>query len=81
MLQILIGKAFFVKHGSNYPTVQNNLIDIIQVYGLSQVVTKPTHLDNILDLFFMTNPSQVEKIEIQPGLSDHDIVLVHAAQL
>lgn len=44
-------RSISVKHGSSYSIAQNNLIDIVQVYGLSQVVTKPTHFDNILDLF------------------------------
>jgi len=37
---------------------------------------EPTCLTNILDLFFTTNPSQVKKAEIHPGLSDHEMVLI-----
>ena len=43
---------------------------------LEQMVTSPTQGQNILDLFFTTNPTLVNKISILPGLSDHDIVLV-----
>ena len=69
-------RSFSVKPGSSYFTVQNSLIDIVQDYGLSQVVMEPTRIDNILNLFFTTNPSQIKKVEIQPGLSDHDMVLI-----
>ena len=43
---------------------------------LEQMVTSPTRGQNILDLFFTTNPTLVNKTSILPGLSDHDIVLV-----
>ena len=43
---------------------------------LEQMVTSPTWGQNILDLFFTTNPTLVNKVSILPGLSDHDIVLV-----
>jgi len=44
-------QSLSVKPGSSYSTVQTNLIDITQDYGLT----------NILDLF-MTNPSQVKRL-------------------
>ena len=69
-------QSLSVKSGSSYSTVQTNLIDITQDYGFTQVVMEPTRLTNILDLFFTTNPSQVKKAEIQPGLSDHEMVLI-----
>ena len=47
---------------------------VIQDHGLSQVVMEPTRCGNILDLFFMNNPGQVQAVKILPGLSDHDIV-------
>ena len=37
-------------------------------------MTSPTRGQNILDLFFTTNPTLVDKVSITPGLSDHDIV-------
>ncbi|MEW8548672.1 MAG: hypothetical protein AB2693_34660, partial [Candidatus Thiodiazotropha sp.] len=40
-----------------------------------QMVTSPTRGQNILDLFFTSNPTLVHKVSIVPGLSDHDIVL------
>ena len=43
---------------------------------LEQMVTSPKRGQNILNLFFTTNPTLVNKTSILPGLSDHDIVLV-----
>ena len=39
------------------------------------MVTSPTQGQNILDLFFKTNPTLVDNVSITPGLYDHDIVL------
>ena len=42
---------------------------------LKQTLTLPTWGQNILDLFFTTNPTLVDNVSIIPSLSDHDIVL------
>ena len=34
------------------------------------------HDSNILDLFFTTNPTLVQRVSILPGISDHDIVKI-----
>ena len=44
--------------------------------GLTQVVEQRTWKDNILDLIITNLPNQVPRIEIMPGISDHDIVFV-----
>ena len=38
-------------------------------------MNSPTRGQNILDLFFTTNPTLVGNVSITPGLTDHDIVL------
>ena len=48
------------------------MLEIGAEFGLEQVVTKPTRKKNILDLFFTTNASLVQKSSILPGISDHD---------
>ena len=53
-----------------------NCLDAFSDCMLEQMVTSPTPGQNILDLFFTTNTTLVNKISILPGLSDHDIVLV-----
>ena len=70
---------FVVTPGLGYMTIQNNLIDITLNYGLSQTVLEPTRLDNILDVFFTNSPSQINKVEITPGFSDHNIVHIHTS--
>ena len=39
------------------------------------MVTSPTRGQNILDLFFTSNPTLVNTVTVIPGLPDHDIVL------
>ena len=41
--------------------------------------TQPTRYGNILDLFLTTNPTLVEQVSCQPGLSDHDVVIAQCA--
>ena len=42
---------------------------------LEQMVTSPTRGQNILGLFFTSNPTLVNKVTVRSGLLDHDIVL------
>ena len=46
---------------------------------LEQIVTSPTRGQNIIYLFFTTNPTLIDKVSILPGLSDHDIVVAKAS--
>ena len=62
---------------SNFNTHQL-LIDISQHHGLSQMVTEPTRLNNTLDLFFTNLPTLIQEVEVVPGLSDHDAVIVQS---
>jgi hypothetical protein len=56
------------------------LISIADDHGLTQMVDKPTRLTettaNTLDLFFTNCPSMVNRCEVIPGISDHDIPLL-----
>lgn len=40
------------------------------------MVNLPTRENNILDLFFTTNPTMVNQVNILPGISDHNVVEV-----
>ena len=62
---------------SNFNTHQL-LIDISQHHGLSQMVTESTRLNNTLDLFFTNLPTLIQEVEVVPGLSDHDAVIVQS---
>ena len=48
------------------------------MHGLSQMVTEPTRLNNTLDLFFTNLPTLIQEVEVVPGLSDHDAVIVQS---
>ena len=61
-----------------YGSVHNSLIATTCDYGLTQLVTEPTRLNNMLDLFFTDHPSQITNINILPGTGDHDIVMITA---
>ena len=50
-------------------------INLLNDNGLTQLVTKPTRLENTLDLMKTNNPTRVNRTEILPGISDHDVVL------
>ena len=62
-----------LKPGCRYPTIYNTFISSLDDYGLVQMVSKPTRGDNILDLFLTSNHTLVNKVEILPGISDHEI--------
>ncbi|KAK3108516.1 hypothetical protein FSP39_009662 [Pinctada imbricata] len=59
------------------------LIDICHNNYLEQVVNRPTHITDTskstLDLFFTSNSSLINKVEIIPGISDHEIVYVESS--
>jgi hypothetical protein len=47
-------------------------LDLASDFSLEQIVTKPTRINNILDIFLTNNSSLVEKSSVIPGISDHD---------
>ena len=59
------------------------LLDICQDNCLEQVVNEETHFTekskSIFDLFFTSNSSLINKVEVIPGISDHEIVYVEAS--
>ena len=61
-----------------YASTHNSLLATTCDYGLTQLVTASTRLDNTLDLFFTDHPSQITDIKVLPGMSDHDIVMITA---
>jgi hypothetical protein len=44
--------------------------------GLQQLVTEPTRGPNTLDLFITNNNTLINKVQVIPGISDHQAVLV-----
>ena len=63
-----------LKPGCSTNAVYDKFLDILDDHGLTQMVSESTRQGNILDLFLTTNPTLADKVEIIPGISDHDIV-------
>ena len=62
-----------INPGCRYPTLYNDFISCLEDHSLVQMVSKPTRDDNVLDLFLTSNHTLVNKVEIFPGISDHEI--------
>ena len=56
--------------------INNTMLETISDQFLTQIVDEPTRGKNILDLIFTTNPSQLGRTTITPGISDHEAVVV-----
>ena len=75
--------TYSIKPKSQNTKQCKQLIDICQDNYLEQVVNNPTHItatsQSTLDLFFTSNSSLVNKTEIIPGISDHEIVYIESS--
>ena len=56
------------------------LLRLIDDNSLSQCVHEPTRKKNILDLLLTTNPDLIHTVNIEPGMSDHRIVVADIGQ-
>ena len=59
--------------------ISTALLNLTNDFSLTQIVDHPTRKENILDLFFTTNPTLVNQVMTVPPLSneaDHDIVFI-----
>ncbi|XP_071153782.1 uncharacterized protein [Mytilus edulis] len=67
---------FQIKKPNNYSmeTIYK-FIEALEENCLTQIVKEPTRQDNILDLVLTTNPTSIESISVQDGMSDHSIVI------
>ena len=55
--------------------VNQELLEIAKEHSLEQCNKSPTRGKNILDLVFTTSPQLVETMDIDDGMSDHNIVI------
>ena len=67
-------KTLNIKPSCPTPGQHNQFIDILADNGLTQIVEIPTRCDNVLDLIAVNNPTLVSRIEVLPGIADHDAV-------
>ncbi len=65
-------ESMSVDPGGSYIDLSRQMIDIANDFGFEQVVKEPTRGNNILDLFFTSNPTLIERSWVVPGISDHD---------
>ena len=63
--------------------VSNQLLTIVKDMYLDQVVTEPTRItetsSSTLDLFFTSNQTLVNKVEVIPGFSNHEAVFIESS--
>ena len=73
-------KTSSLKPNSQHTGMCEQLIDMVNDHGLTQMVDKPTRTtsttSNTLDIFLTNTPDMVNRCEIIPGISDHDIPLL-----
>ena len=72
-----------VKQYANKPGLCQQLLRISKDNFFDQLVLEPTRITedtaNILDLFFSNNQSLVNRVNIIPGISDHEVVYVESS--
>jgi hypothetical protein len=67
---------FQIKTNNNYNMeINNKFVEALEENCLNQAVTEPTRQHNILELVLTTNPSIIENIFVEDGMSDHKIVI------
>ncbi|CAG2230925.1 unnamed protein product [Mytilus edulis] len=69
-------KNKILKPKSTHQNIHYDFGNTLDDTGLVQLIEYPTRKDNILDLMITNLPNQVPRIEIMPGISDHDIVFM-----
>jgi len=52
-----------------HPSFCRQITEVLNDSNLIQTVSRPTRDSNILDLFFTTNPTLVQRVSILPGIS------------
>ena len=62
--------------GCKHPSFHRQITEVLNDSNLTQTVSLPTRDSNILDIFFTTNPTLVQRVSILPGISDHEIVQI-----
>ena len=52
-------------------------LDTVNEFGLKQLITQPTRVNNILDLVFCIQPNIISNLQVIPGISDHETILFY----
>ena len=67
-------KTKSLKSRTAYPTLHTRFTEVLDNSSLVQLVEEPTRQNNTLDLLITNQPSKVLRVDVVPGISDHDIV-------
>ena len=57
--------------------INSLFLDLINNFGLEQLIQNPTRGSNILDLLLTTQPQLLSNIQVVPGISDHEAITFH----
>ena len=72
-----------IKQHAAKPGLSQQLLDTSKDHFLTQVVMEPTRItetcENTLDLFFTNNNTLVNRVQVIPGISDHEAVLIESS--
>ena len=63
-----------IKPNTQHVDIHEQFGNIFDDNYFSQIVKEPTRLNNTLDLIVTNNPSLINRVEVIPGISDHDAV-------
>lgn len=65
-----------VRNNPQYSTTINQrAVEIMTYHHFTQLNPQPTRFDHILDLLLTSNPSLIMDMCVQPGMSDHDVIM------
>ena len=56
-----------------YPSLHTKFSEILDDDSMVQIVEEPTRKNNTLDLFVTNQPDKILRVDVLPGISDHDI--------
>ena len=72
-----------VSTGARNSRNSQQLLDLTNDHGLEQMLKSPTHYTDtteaIIDLFLTNNATLVNKVEVIPGISDHEAVYIESS--
>ena len=49
-------------------------LELVDDYGLEQLVYQPTRQGKILDLILTSHPDMINNVDVVPGISDHEVI-------
>jgi hypothetical protein len=82
-IQVIASKCFNFSLYKFNGTQCNQLLTIIKDTFLDQVVQEPTRVTettaSVLDVFVTNNSTLTNKVEVIPGISDHEAVFIESS--